>query len=251
MDLDGFGSAIYLLTLSSCVLVYLSSSSNSQFTQFRALEPLLSKSPSRSRVVWTSSLEASPARYNPEDWQCKATSHSYETTKYEIDLIATFLDRLSLQDPTRKRPRHFVAQPGVCSTSISDALIGPVLNLVKLFLFYVVRDVFIPSVVLLLKMYQARLCGSPHHTITPFKAAISVVHIALAPLVFLTFLESHQPVRIGAQTDMRGNEYVGLTPVKEWKRFEMEAEYLLAKCNALYEKVKDRTKLVTVNEQAS
>ena len=199
-----------------------------------------------------SSLEASPAHYNPEDWQCKATSHSYETTKYEIDLIATFLDKLSLQDSTRKRPRHFVAQPGVCSTSISNALIGPVLNLVKLFLFYVVRDAFVRSVILLLKMCQARLCGSPHHTITPFNAAISAVHIALAPLVFLTFLEGHQPVRIGAETDMRGNEHVGLTPVKEWKRFEMEAEYLLAKCNALYEKVKEtRIRLVTGDGQAS
>lgn len=189
-------------------------------------------------MVWTSSLEASPTYYNPEDWQCKATSHSYETTKFEIDLIATFLDKLALQDSTSKRPRHFVAQPGVCSTSISDALIGPVLNLVKLFFFYIVRDMDSVSYTLL-KLSQARFCGSPHHPIAPFKAAISVVHIILTPLVFLTFLDGHQPVRIGAQTDRWGNEQVGLTPVKEWKRFEMEAEYLLAKCNALYEKVKD------------
>ena len=89
-----------------------------------------------------SSIEASPTYYNPEDWQCKATSHSYENTKFEIDLIATFLDRLSLQDSTHKRSRHFIAQPGVCSTSISKALIGPVLDLIKLFFFYVVRDMY-------------------------------------------------------------------------------------------------------------
>ncbi|KAF8730503.1 hypothetical protein AX14_005510 [Amanita brunnescens Koide BX004] len=201
------------------------------FVLFRALEPRLSRSPSRSKVVWMSSIEASPTYYNPEDWQCKATSHSYENTKFEIDLIATFLDRLSLQDSTHKRSRHFIAQPGVCSTSISKALIGPVLDLIKLFFFYV-----------------ARFCGSPHHTIAPFKAAISAVHIILAPLVFLTFLDGNQPVRIGSQTDCAGNEHVGLTPVKEWKRFEMEAEYLLAKCNTLYEKLKDaRTRSVIGN----
>ena len=102
--------------------------------------------------------------------------------------------------------------------------------------------------VILLKIAQARFCGSPHHTIAPFKAAISAVHIILAPLVFLTFLDSNQPVRIGSQTDCAGNEHVGLTPVKEWKRFEMEAEYLLAKCNTLYEKLKDaRTRSVIGN----
>jgi hypothetical protein len=51
----------------------------------------------------------------------------------------------------------------------------------------------------LLKIAQARFCGSPHHPIAPFKAAISVVHIILTPLVFLTLLEDHQPVRIGVQ----------------------------------------------------
>ncbi|KAK2462309.1 hypothetical protein APHAL10511_005615 [Amanita phalloides] len=205
------------------------------FILFRALEPLLFESPSTSRVIWMSSLEASPTHYSPDDWQCMTTPHSYESTKYEIDLVGTFLDRLALQDSTYQRPRHFIAQPGVCSTSISDALVGPALNVVKLLLFYF-----------------ARICGSPHHTITPLKAAISVVHIALAPLFFLTFLdnprastgssglqEKRLPVRIGSETDRWGAEHVGLTPVEEWKRFEMEAEYLLAKCNALYEKVKD------------
>ncbi|KAF8629352.1 hypothetical protein AX15_003488 [Amanita polypyramis BW_CC] len=221
------------------------------FVLFRAIESLLSKSPITSRVIWMSSLEASPVYYNPDDWQCKATSHSYETTKYETDLVGSFLDRLSLQDSARKRARHFIAHPGICSTSISNALVGPVLNMLKLLMFYIVR-----------------FWGSPHHTIDPFKAAISAVHLALAPLVFFASLtDTHistgyssskytngairhemerPPVRFGAETDRWGTEHVGLTPVEEWKRFEMEAEYLLAKCNALYEKMKEaRTKAVT------
>ncbi|KIL67356.1 hypothetical protein M378DRAFT_102521 [Amanita muscaria Koide BX008] len=210
------------------------------FVLFRALESSLSKSPSTSRVVWMSSIEASPIFYNSEDWQCKVTDHSYESSKYQIDLIGNLLDRLASQDPTLTSSRHFVVQPGIVSTSISDALVGPLLNFVKL-----------------LSFYLARFLGSPHHTISPFKAAIPAVHVALAPLIFIIYLSgvlptnshiSHTlksqsdperlPVRFGAETDWWGNERVGLTPVKEWNKFEKEAECLLERCNTLYETVK-------------
>jgi len=191
-----------------------------------------------------SSLEASPLYYTPEDWQCKANEHSYETTKYQIDLVGTLLDRLALQDPYNKIPRHFVVQPGICSTSISNALVGPTLDFFKLLTFYI-----------------ARLFNSPHHTISPFKAAISAVHVALVPLIFITYLSGainssassndskHQSgtggahVRFGAETNWWGDERVGLTPVKEWKRFEKQAEYLLEKCDNLYQEVKGTQKV--------
>lgn len=109
--------------------------------QFRELEDLLSKSPfDNSRVIWCSSLEASPKLYDSKDWQLKANEHSYESAKYQIDLIATNLDQLAVQTTpvSGQRVRHFVSEPGVCSTSISRALVGPFLDIVKVFTFYLV-----------------------------------------------------------------------------------------------------------------
>ncbi|KAF8632001.1 hypothetical protein AX17_004946 [Amanita inopinata Kibby_2008] len=208
------------------------------FVLFRALESLLSNSPFTSRVIWMSSLEASPAYYDPEDWQMKRNAHSYESTKYQIDIVAALLDKLAQRNLTHRRPRHFVAQPGICSTSIGKALVGPLLDMVKLMLFYV-----------------ARLLGSPHHSIQPFKAAVSAVHLSLAPLAFISLISTALsterptpnassnvveaiPVRFGAETDKWGRERVGLTRVKEWKRYEVEAELLLAKCDTLFHKVR-------------
>ncbi|PFH50347.1 hypothetical protein AMATHDRAFT_145345 [Amanita thiersii Skay4041] len=206
------------------------------FILFKSLHKKLLSSPTRARVIWTSSLESSPAYYDPKDWQMTNNLHSYESTKYQIDIVATLLDTLALRDPTHTQPRHFIAQPGICSTSIGKALTTPLLDLIKVMLFYL-----------------ARMCGSPHHPITPLKAAIPAVHLSLAPLLFITLFNSLPPkpssklnadvpptplaVRYGAETDRWGHERVGLTPVKEWQRYQPEAEFLLAKCNALYEQL--------------
>ena len=96
---------------------------------FRELEPLLEKAPfDTSRVIWSSSLEASPKFYDREDWQLIKTRHSYESAKYQVDLIATYLDWQACMSPETKHIRHFVSEPGVCSTMISSALVGPVMN---------------------------------------------------------------------------------------------------------------------------
>ncbi|KDR74475.1 hypothetical protein GALMADRAFT_250445 [Galerina marginata CBS 339.88] len=197
------------------------------FVLFRELEDVLAKSPfESSRVVWCSSLEASPKFYDSDDWQLKKTAHSYESTKYQIDIIAHNLNRFSLQSsaPSGKRIRHFVSEPGVCSTTISQALVGPFLDSLKVILFYI-----------------GRLCGSPHHTIDPWKAAVASVHLVLAPLILLPlFLDnnSSKPVRYGAQTGRWGHEYVGLTVVKEWDTHKEEGAQLIKKCDDLYQSFK-------------
>lgn len=87
-----------------------------------------------------SSLEGAPTFYEHEDWQLKKTEHSYESAKYQIDLIGSQLDRVALREPTGKpRIRHFVTQPGVCSTNVAGALAGPFLDVFKVILFYIVR----------------------------------------------------------------------------------------------------------------
>jgi 3-keto steroid reductase len=109
--------------------------------QFRAIQPLLlaSNASHGTRVIWMSSLEASPKFYESEDWQLKKTEHSYESTKYQIDLIATHLDSLSLQLPESEPViRHFIAQPGVCSTNFSNALLNPFTAIFSVMIFYLV-----------------------------------------------------------------------------------------------------------------
>ena len=94
------------------------------------------------RVLWTSSLEARPGFYEENDLQLVQTDHSYESSKYQIDLVATHLDGRSLEadiNPRKPIVRHFVVQPGVTSTNISNALIGWFLDFLKVMAFYLVR----------------------------------------------------------------------------------------------------------------
>lgn len=81
------------------------------------------------------------------------------------------------------------------------------------------------------------MCGSPHHTIEPFKAAIGAVHLSLASLAFITLSRS-TPVKFGAETDRWGAERVGLTEVKDWEAQKDEGEVLIKKCDALFQSVK-------------
>ncbi|KAF8898124.1 hypothetical protein CPB84DRAFT_1681510 [Gymnopilus junonius] len=209
------------------------------FILFRELEDLLAQSPfDCSRVLWCSSLESTPTFYDPNDWQLRKTEHSYESSKYQIDLLGTTLNLLAIQSTLAdgKQTRHFISEPGVCSTSINANLVGPLLDYLKVFLFYI-----------------GRLCGSVHHTINPWKAAIATVHLALAPVIFLPlFLNSNpsKPVRFGAHTGRLGNEFVGLSPVKEWEAHREEGLDLIKKCDKLYESIKREEASGSLNRQA-
>ena len=95
------------------------------------------------RVIWSSSLEASPKFYDSEDWQLTKTGHSYESSKYQIDIIAINLDRMALNSNEKGKPiRHFVSEPGICSTSISRALVSGILDYIKTLFFYFVSSPF-------------------------------------------------------------------------------------------------------------
>ncbi|KAF7330838.1 hypothetical protein MVEN_02423100 [Mycena venus] len=218
----------------------------SHYVLFRALEPLLKNSayPADSRIIWSSSLEASPKFYDSADWQLTKTDHSYESVKYQIDLISSILDRRALQDSSStKRIRHFVSHPGVASTKISTNLVafGGFLDTVKVWVFYLGRVLF----------------GSRHHTITTANASIAAVHLALVSLTYITFytfsppktsangsakphtngvvaVSPPDPVRFGAETTRWGRAEVGLTPVYKWKEHEGEGERLLERCDKIY-----------------
>lgn len=80
------------------------------------------------------------------------------------------------------------------------------------------------------------MCGSPYHSIEPYKAAIATVHLVLVPLCFLVSLST--PVRYGAQTGRWGDERVGTTPVKEWRDHQEEGKELIERCDRLHKSFK-------------
>ncbi|KAJ7163812.1 3-keto sterol reductase [Mycena crocata] len=205
------------------------------YVLFRTLQPLLQSPiyPAESRIIWSSSLEASPKFYDEADWQLTKTAHSYESVKYQIDLIVPLLDRQTLQDPSSaKQTRHFVSHPGVCHTKISTNLVthGGLLDTLKVLSFYMGRIIF----------------GSRHHPISAMNAAICAVHLVLVSISFITFTSSNgnasgptsvvetTPVKFGAQTDRWGNPQVGITPIQQWKENETHGEMLVERCEKLF-----------------
>ncbi|KAF9500189.1 NAD(P)-binding protein [Pleurotus eryngii] len=201
---------------------------------FRELEPALQKSPERPRVLWMSSLEGRPGYYEAEDWQLLKTRHSYQASKYQMDLIATILDRRVLNDSNA--PRHLIVHPAVTHTNVSHALASGITDFLKVISFYL-----------------ARFLGSPNHPIHPYKAAISAVHVSLVALAFLPTVLSFStarvkgkttpagptPIKIGSETDWWGRERVGVAPVLEWDEHEKEAGELVKKCEVLYTSLRE------------
>ena len=116
------------------------------------------------RVIWSSSLEASPKFYDSEDWQLTKTGHSYESSKYQIDIIGVNLDRMALKSNEGKSIRHFVSEPGICSTSISRALVSGILDYIKTLLFYFV-SLFSLGIFILVMLTSIRLAYVVRHII--------------------------------------------------------------------------------------
>ncbi|EGO27194.1 hypothetical protein SERLADRAFT_333162, partial [Serpula lacrymans var. lacrymans S7.9] len=146
------------------------------YVMYRCIQHLLARyqSSTGARVIWMSSHESTSQFYDPEDWQLVNTTHSYESSKYQMDMISLHLDRRALrQAGGSTNIRHFTVLPGVVGTNIAQVLIGRFMTITMYFTFYIS---FIS---------QARWIGSPNHLISSFKAAVSAVHLCLIPLVFL------------------------------------------------------------------
>lgn len=77
------------------------------------------------RVLWTSSVEALPHCYDPRDWQLVNNDHSYEASKYQMDLLAGTLEarqheKLKTAGGQVNLPvRHLLWHPGVVITNIA------------------------------------------------------------------------------------------------------------------------------------
>ena len=131
---------------------------------------------SDSRIIWISSISAMPEFFSAEDMQCIRSPDAYESSKRLTDLLVltselssaapytrSFLSSSSSKPATETpKPRMYVTHPGVLATSMSD------LNIIM-------------SYLMLLSFYLIRWLGSPWHTVTPYKAAVSACFYALAP----------------------------------------------------------------------
>ncbi|KAL5527086.1 hypothetical protein ACEPAG_5877 [Sanghuangporus baumii] len=235
------------------------------FVLFRLLEPLLERSyndtKSPSRILWMSSLEALPECYDPSDWQLLRNAKSYEASKHQIDLLVGWFEQQQ-QERKALRVRHFLCHPGVVRTNIAvKSLNNVVLDLC-----------------MQLAFFTAHFFGSRAHTITPYKSAISAVHLMLVALPFVTVavsspaptssLDSHSssnshspsttdstrttpltsnseskpkasvPLKFGSQCNYWFNEYVNANEVPEWD--ETLAADLVRKCEDLFQKYKER-----------
>ncbi|KAJ8587649.1 hypothetical protein M405DRAFT_821239 [Rhizopogon salebrosus TDB-379] len=177
-----------------------------------------------------SSHEANPIFYDPSDWQLTKTAHSYESSKFQMDLIAHQLNQASLREESDELPvRHLTVLPGVAGTNIANVLLGT-----------------LSSIGMLLAFYIARFLGSPYHLISAFKAAISAVHLCLVPLAFLPTVSSPEldgldpstPAEVGvryvSQCDRWGKERVGTMKLTLSKEQEKQSDELLKRCERLF-----------------
>ncbi|KIY45142.1 hypothetical protein FISHEDRAFT_76822 [Fistulina hepatica ATCC 64428] len=112
----------------------------SHYVIFRCLELQLTSYSRDARVIWTSSVEASPKfLVDFEDWQLVKAARPYGTSKYHIEIVASLLERKSLSNglDAPKRVHHIVTHPGVCATDTEGKVIGPFLVRIKIMVFYV------------------------------------------------------------------------------------------------------------------
>lgn len=111
------------------------------------------------KLIWISTSISSPEFFDREDLGIENSYHSYEASKYELELLhrATYKDLLS-----KHGIQSWILQPGV----FKSTTFVPTLNVFSycgmLFMFY-----------------MCRLCGSPYHCIYPEIAANAPLYLAL------------------------------------------------------------------------
>ncbi|KAM5539663.1 hypothetical protein V8D89_006772 [Ganoderma adspersum] len=230
-----------------------------QYSVYRSLQPLLAAysrvSGGSARVIWMSSLVAAPLFDPIDDWQLTKTLHSYEASKFQIDLVASELERLTLEASATSSSQpafvsangavhHLISSPGVVATNMMD-LLGTTSAGQKAgaaFFFWV-----------------ARMLGCRHIHLSAYSSAVATVHLALAPLktiptsrsvpTILPADEKYPPwhayydmrtdqvqtLQMGSEADRWGNEYPGIVAVPVWGEHKDFGKRLLEKCERLYQ----------------
>ncbi|KAK3707941.1 3-keto-steroid reductase [Vermiconidia calcicola] len=177
------------------------------------LSPLMG---AESRVVWISSLSATPDLFSLEDIQAIEAEMAYESSKRLTDLLVLTAELPSTQSYTRpffnqppsratstkpdsaRAPQMYITHPGVVATSIADLNAFLAFGMIAF-------------------MYIARWIGSPWHPITPYKGAVSAAFAVLAPPSQLSDLEAREGKgKWGSAADVFGDERVVRTEIEGW-----------------------------------
>ncbi|KAH6723947.1 hypothetical protein BKA61DRAFT_587405 [Leptodontidium sp. MPI-SDFR-AT-0119] len=190
------------------------------------LMPLISRPTSPNsktcgKVIWVSTIDAVDTKFSIDDFQGLESDSPYESSKRVIDLLAltsklpstqrasaSFFD--SPKSSTAKkgsskggeaslRPEMYVTHPGIFASDIMP--LPGILVVIYTWVFYFVRWI-----------------GSPWHPITPYKAAVSPVWIALTDVNELNSAEGNglKKAKWGSATDTNGEERVMKTEVPGW-----------------------------------
>ncbi|KAI1795266.1 hypothetical protein LXA43DRAFT_992151 [Ganoderma leucocontextum] len=209
------------------------------------------------RVLWMSSLDSEPTFDPKDDWQLTKTHHSYQASKYQIDLIASELEKRTIEAQETGRAssleetvaphgeiHHIIVSPGITSTNMSALL-----------------NIWIPGwrYLMIAAFWIVRFLGSPHALMSLFSAAVSAVHFALVPLrdvptvrnsphispldIEYPYWHSYygqtptrvQALRFGSENDRWGNDRPGVIAVPVWEEHPNAGEVLLERFERLYQ----------------
>ena len=189
-----------------------------------ALLPLLSRKPGDpvgpGKIIWTSSLEASPKHFRLDDFQCVKSVGSYEGSKRLTDVLALTATlpgvrpfsapffrvpqaegnelggEVAVDVEEQHRPRMFVSHPGIFVSTLFP---------VPWFLLWAYR----------LALFVARWIGSPWHNVDGYTASTSSAWLALETPEILA--ESHaDKTKWGSACDRLGRPVVKATEVEGW-----------------------------------
>lgn len=167
------------------------------------LSPLFT---STSRIVWIGSITALPHFFSLSDIQCLRAHDAYESSKRLTDLLVLTSDLPStkpytqnfLSTPASPPPKMYVTHPGILATSIASV-------------FWLLEPFMIAF------FYLARWLGSPWHTVTAYKAAVSPCFCVLAPAAQLEDLEARDGKgKWGSAINAAGDERVARTETEGW-----------------------------------
>ncbi|KAL3479120.1 hypothetical protein BJX99DRAFT_223112 [Aspergillus californicus] len=184
--------------------------------------PLLQKSgspDSPGRVIWMSSLEATPKQLSVNDFQGLRTLAPYESSKALTDVLAltsnlpstapwvkSFYsveprDSKTIGQPTN--PNMYVSHPGICGTAIIP-LWAP--------LFYAMLAAF----------WLARLLGSPWHTMSSYLGACAPVWLSISSQSVIDDAEAPYKrhnggkVKWGSSATIFGANFPASTELEGW-----------------------------------
>lgn len=173
------------------------------------LSPLLT---STSRIVWVGSVTALPHFFKLSDIQCLRAHDAYESSKRLTDLLVLTSNLPSTKPSTQTffsnpaspanisstPPKMYITHPGILATSIASV-------------FWLIEPFMIAF------FYLARWLGSPWHTVTAYKAAVSPCFCVLAPASQLDDLEARDGKgKWGSAINAAGDERVARTETEGW-----------------------------------